>query len=251
MKSAFSLTFDNHSTARVMELAEIDQVAEALQSLDLAAAKAALVVVGGANGLTDDYLHKLEILFTDIICPFIELNQLAVVDGGTDSGIMRLLGRSRAKTRSKFPLLGVVVKEKTYLPGHLPTAEDAAPLEPNHTHFLLVPGQSWGDESAWITQVADTVSRALPSATLLINGGSIALNQDIPNSLGSRRPVLVMAGSGRAADQLAAALKGGADDHLLERLVESGLIHAVGLNEGVQAIQQTLQTVFEAFSPQT
>ncbi|PSN19681.1 hypothetical protein C7271_06050 [filamentous cyanobacterium CCP5] len=250
MNSAFSLTFDNRSTAQVIELAAIDQVAEALAVLDMPTPKAALVVVGGANGLTDDYLHKLERLFVEVICPFVESNHLAVVDGGTDSGIMRLLGQARAKTRSTFPLLGVVVKEKTFLPGQPPTAEDAAPLEPNHTHFLLVPGRSWGDESAWITQVADTVSRALPSATLLINGGSIALNQDVPNSLGSRRPVLVMAGSGRAADQLAAVLRGGAGDRSLERLVESGLIHAVGLDAGVDRIHQTLQTVFEAFSRQ-
>lgn len=251
MKSAFSLSFDNQSTAQLIELAAVDEVANALKILDMPTPKAALVVVGGANGLTEDYIQQLEELFCEVICPFVESHQLAVVDGGTDSGIMRLLGQARAKTHSTFPLLGVVVKEKTYWPGHQPLAEDAAPLEPNHTHFLLVPGQSWGDESAWIAHVADAVSRALPSATLLINGGAIALNQDVPNSLVSQRPVLVMAGSGRAADQLAAALNGASDDVQLEHLVDTGLIHAVALDEGVTKIQRTLTTVFEAFSWQS
>ena len=248
MKSAYSLTFDNQSTAQVIELTAVDEVSAALHSLSMPTPRAALVVVGGANGLTEEYIHQLDMLFSDVLCPFVESHQLAVVDGGTDSGIMRLLGQARAKTKSTFPLLGVVVKGKTFLPGHAPKAEDAAPLEPNHTHFLLVPGQAWGDESAWIAQVADSVSNALPSATLLINGGSIALNQDVPNSVTSQRPVLVMAGSGRAADQLVAALNGSSDNAQLDQLVKSGLIHAVALDEGVAKIQRALTAVFETFT---
>ncbi|MBD0336215.1 MAG: hypothetical protein ICV62_12055 [Cyanobacteria bacterium Co-bin13] len=208
--------------------------------------KATLVVVGGASGLTEAYLHDLESLFIEVICPFAEAQQLVVIDGGTDSGVMRLMGSTRTKTQSQFPLLGVVVKDKTFLPTATPNTEDAAPLEPNHTHFALVPGQDWGDESPWIAQMADAIAGGLPSATLLINGGAIALKQDVPNSLSSQRPVLVIAGSGRAADQLAVALQSGVSDDPLNTLITTGLIQAVALDEGAAKVREALNQVFSS-----
>ena len=245
MKSAYPLTFDNKSTAQVVELTSPNQLTGALQTLALPAPSATLVVVGGASGLTETYLHDLESLFVDVISPFADARQLVVIDGGTDSGVMQLMGRARTKTEARFPLLGVVVKAKTFSPGEVPSSEDAAPLEPNHTHFALVPGQDWGDESPWIAQVADAIAGSMPSATLLINGGAIALNQDVPNSLDSQRPVLVIAGSGRAADQLAVALKGGISNGQLDTLVSTGLIQAVALDEGAAKVRKALNQVFD------
>lgn len=244
MKSAHSLTFSNQAVAHAVELTATDQVAAALQLLNMPTPQQTLVVVGGASGLTEAYLSHLERLFMEVICPFVEAQQLVVVDGGTDSGVMRLLGTARTQSGGSFPLLGVVVKSKTFLPGEAPTANDAAALEPNHTHFVLVPGQDWGDESAWIAQVADTLAGGQPSATLLINGGAIALYKDVPNSLDSQRPVLVIAGSGRAADQLAAALDGG-NDAQLEPLINTGLIQAVALSDGAAQVKQALRDVFD------
>lgn len=244
MKSAHSLTFSNQAVAQSIELTATDQVATALQLLSMPTPQPTLVVVGGASGLTEGYLSHLERLFIEVICPFVEAEQLVVIDGGTDSGVMRLLGKARASSGGSFPLLGVVVKSKTFLPGETPLADDAAALEPNHTHFLLVPGQDWGDESAWIAQVADILAGNQPSATLLINGGAIALYKDVPNSLDSQRPVLVIAGSGRAADQLAAALEGESDAQL-EPLINTGLIQAVALSDGAAQVRQALGEVFD------
>ena len=52
-----------------------------------------------------------------------------------------------------MPLVGVIVRALAALPGE-PAADDAAPPEPNHTHVLLVPGESWGDEAPWIARLA-------------------------------------------------------------------------------------------------
>ena len=72
--------------------------------------------------------HRLETLFTEVICPFAETHSLVVVDGGTDCGVMQLMGQSRLKTGSTFPLLGVVVKSMmTYFPGDTPTSPGQAP----------------------------------------------------------------------------------------------------------------------------
>lgn len=244
MKSAYPLAFENDTVAQVVELSATEQVESALQTLTMPTPRATLVVIGGASGLTEDYLSCLRVLFVEIICPFVEAHQLAVVDGGTDSGVMRLMGKARAETQSTFPLVGVVVRKKTFLPHEAQPAEDASALEPNHSHFVLVPGEAWGDESPWISQVANGISGEMPSATLLINGGAIALHKDVPNSLDSQRPVLVIAGSGRAADQLAAALQGSTSDDALDTLVSTGLIQSVALTEGTERLKQALDQVF-------
>jgi hypothetical protein len=75
-------------------------------------------------------------------------------------------------------------------------------LQPHHTHFLLVPGDRWGDESPWIARVATLLAGEAPSVTVLVNGGEIS-RQDVAHSLAAGRPVLVVSGTGRLADELA------------------------------------------------
>jgi hypothetical protein len=243
--SAYCLTFDNQSTAWLMDVGKDESVAVALgEMLDLP--RKTLVVVGGANGLNEADFNRLETLFTKIICPFAETHGLVVVDGGTDCGVMRLMGQSRRKAKATFPLLGVVVKAMTYFPGETPTHPDQSPLELNHSHFVLVPGHEWGDESGWIAKVADSVAGDMTSVTLLVNGGEIALYQDVPNSLKRRRPVLVMAGSGRAADTIAAALHGTEANHQLTSMIDTGLIQSAQLGDNMAEIEQILEILFQS-----
>ena len=131
----------------MIDLRRDESIAAALgEVLDIP--RKTLVIVGGANGLSNADFSRLETLFIEVICPFAEAHELVVVDGGTDCGVMRLMGQSRLKSGATFPLLGVVVEAMTYVPGESPTHPDQAPLELNHSHFLLVPGDEWGDESA-------------------------------------------------------------------------------------------------------
>jgi hypothetical protein len=58
----------------------------------------------------------------------------------------------RKKHGYTFPLVGVVFDAL------LMKEEPASILDPNHTHFLLIPGSDWGDESAWISKIATVVA---------------------------------------------------------------------------------------------
>lgn len=209
-----------------------------------------LVLVGGALGLSPDDFSRLEAIFTQVIAPFAEAHQLVVIDGGTDCGVMRLMGQARQKISGTFPLVGVVMESMTYLPGATPTQIDQAPLEPNHSHFVMVPGAAWGDESSWIAQVADAIAPGLTSATLLVNGGAIALHQDVPHSVQRQRPVVVIAGSGRTADIITAALEGSPETAQLMKLVETGLIQAVQIEAESRHLENTLAGLFGS-SPST
>lgn len=237
------LTFDNDQTAVAVQVTHGQDLPVAIEQLQLPIPAVVLVVVGGASGLTAETLKQLQFLFIEVLCPIVEKAGLTVIDGGTDAGVMQLMGQARAKTGSTFPLVGVVTLAKAILPQAEPIDADAAPLEPNHTHFLLVPGRNWGDESAWIAEVAEILAGGKPSATILINGGLIALNQDVPNSLEHGRPVLVISGSGRSADQIAAAIEGQTTDPQTQELVDSGLIYTIDMAEGIVSFGQALQQV--------
>jgi hypothetical protein len=90
------------------------------------------------------------------------------------------------------------------LPGGQPPRRTR--LDPDHSHFLLVPGDEWGAEARWIARVATVLAGDTPSATVLINGGEIAYS-DVERSVAAGRSVLAVAGSGRTADHLAAELQ--------------------------------------------
>jgi hypothetical protein len=153
-----------------------------------------------------------------------------VVDGGTDSGVMRLIGRARSAEGADFPLVGVAAEGTVTLPGATPPSADAAELEPNHTGFLLVPGSTWGDEAPWITSVAGAIAGRRASVTVLANGGEIAYT-DVNGSLAHGRPVVVLAGSGRTADAIARASTSAGGDHRAAEIAASPLAQVVDMTE--------------------
>jgi hypothetical protein len=124
-----------------------------------------------------------------------------VVDGGTDVGVMRLLGRARFELGLGFPLIGVAARGNVVVPGTR-SEPGAVPLEPNHSHFLFVAGDGWGRESPWIARLAGELADSGLSVTLLVHGGEISWS-DVAESIAHGRRVVVLAGSGGAASALA------------------------------------------------
>lgn len=246
MQPPFQVTFANEAAATGVALCETSEIAAALQILGLTTAHPTLVIVGGASGLGEADMEKLRSLFQDVLCPFAHTFNFAIVDGGTDAGVMRLIGQARAASGYGFPLVGVVVQCKAIVPQQAVPTGDAAALEANHTHFILVPGCEWGDESDWIAQVATALADGKPSLTLLINGGEIALHQDVPNSIGQDRPVLVISGSGRSADRLANAIRGKTADPEVQTMINSGLLYTTDLTLDHHALAAALQELFQA-----
>ncbi len=179
-----------------------DDVPAAVASFGLGRARSVLVVVGGAAGL-DEAVPELGAVFAEVIAPAVRRHEAAAVDGGTDSGVMRLLGQARA-AGTHFPLVGVAARGTVRFPGHEPTATDPAELEQNHSHVVLTPGAEWGAEGPYLPLVAAALAAGGPVVTVLINGGEIALD-DAVRSIRLGIPVLVLAGTGRTADRIATA----------------------------------------------
>ncbi|MFI5499123.1 hypothetical protein ACIA5E_08660 [Nocardia asteroides] len=185
-----------------------DDIDELVRSAGLPVGRPVVVVVGGAAGLRVDHASPLMTLLVGQVVPLVERLGAVVVDGGTDAGVMRMLGDARRLAEATFPLVGVAAAGTVQLSDSAPTG-DAARIEPGHTDLILVPGSVWGDESPWLAAVATAIARGAGSVTLLVNGGAIAY-EDVRHGLATGRPTVVLAGSGRTADEIAAADPGNA-----------------------------------------
>jgi hypothetical protein len=197
-----------------------------------------LVLIGGASLMAGASQEEIGELPSEI-WRAVDASQAAIVDGGTDSGIMRLFGRARGESSSTSPLIGVAVESLVTWSGG-PSGEERMELEPNHTHFVLVPGDAWGDEVKLLSAVASAVAQDRPSVTLMLNGGELTW-QDAERSLLAGRNIVVVRGSGRASDEVAKAALGGNADDRASKLLQSGRVDVIGLNEGTQAIASQIE----------
>jgi hypothetical protein len=214
--NAFSLDFGSGRAARAVRVEH--DLGHGLTQVGLTGPARVLVVVGGAGGMDDATVSSLQETLATAVLPVLAEGHVVVVDGGTDAGVMRMIGHWRA-TGADFPLLGVAAEGTVTWPGHS-AGDDAAPLEPNHTHFVLVPGADWGDESPWLARAATEIAGGSPSVTLLVNGGQISFD-DVERSLEEDRPVIVLNGTGRTADRIAAAVGGDHSDERASRIATS------------------------------
>ncbi len=220
----------SYGSGLAVEIDTIDDLALAAAALDLHPPRPVVVVVGGAGGLPEADENRLAMLFARGIEPVLDRFRAVAVDGGTKAGVMQIAGEARAASGASYPLIGVVVAGKVQLPGRPRTGDHRAVLEPHHSHFVIVPGEEWGEESSWIAYFASLLAQGRPTVTVLLNGGDIAYD-DAACSVRERRPVIVVAGSGRTADALASAVQGKPSPARARKLAASGLIRSVPVDQ--------------------
>src|SRR5262249_12448895 len=157
----FTVELHGGRCARAVRVVAIDELALAARKLGVGDG-AALVVVGGASGMSPHEIRCLQPLFGGGLAPLAQRLNATVIDGGTDVGVMRLMGTTRDEGGWHFPLIGVLVDK--LISGSTPRGK-AVDLEPHHTHFVLVPGSEWGDEAPWLARFATAAAASRGSAT--------------------------------------------------------------------------------------
>lgn len=188
------LSLQGDHTAKAAHVSDNNEINMALEELQIPHPKTVIVLVGGAGGI--GWLDKFPMRKAiKIIAVLAEETQSVVVDGGTQAGIMTEIGKQRKHNKFSFPLIGVVFDSL------LMQKEPQSILDPNHTHFFLIPGNNWGDESGWISRIATQIAGDKKSITVLVNGGQIS-RTDVGYSVLEDRPTFVMRGTGRMADEI-------------------------------------------------
>ncbi|HEX5840325.1 MAG TPA: hypothetical protein VFY26_20975 [Anaerolineales bacterium] len=222
---------------------EKTDLGQAISELQLTGASPVIVLIGG--GIDEQQAAATRRAILSIARIADEMKAL-IICGGTDMGVMAEIGRIRWKSGYTFPLVGITPEELvTWTDGPRSTkflwwGKQRWQLEPHYTHFILVPGSQFGDESPWIVDAASLLSRDQRSVTILINGGEIS-RKDIDLSLEIGRPVIALSRTGRLADELS------------QDPERNGLITVVPANaeqQIVAAVQAALSVRAESLSPQ-
>lgn len=158
----------------------------------------ALILIGGADATQPDRLRDLRGFF-DTVARHCEGAGTAVLDGGTDSGVMRLMGEARAAIDGRFRLIGIAPAGAFERP-----TKRGAPIRcaRHHSQLVRVPGDWFGDETQWLFAAADHLGGG-SAATIVVNGGALTLDE-AHQRLAAGHRVIAVEGSGRTADTLAA-----------------------------------------------
>ena len=237
-----TITFDNGNHAVVVTAGRDTDAQGILKALDIAQPHALIMVFGGAKGLDDSRKARLAELFTDAIAPAAVDVGALVIDGGTQSGVMAMMGEALARDGQGCELLGVAPAGKVTYPGDPSPAniENGTPLEPNHSHFVLVEGDEWGSETDMMFKLAGALN--VPVATTLINGGSIAGSEAL-RSVRNGWQLLVVEGSGRFADELSAAVRDGQVTKSVEvsEIARSGRVAVFPVNDPAEKLRNELR----------
>jgi len=226
-----------------------------------AAADAFVFLSGGAAEVSEEIGDRLRDLLDALPRLVAEGLRLAVGDGGTRAGIMEWAGLVRRRAGGGFPLLGVAPAEEVTTTGE----PGRTAIDPNHTHVVLVtnPGWRppagadrtrdagyWGAETDAMYEIFGRLSLGRASVALVVNGGAITLDE-VRWNLAQERPIVVVAGSGRAADALVARVRGGDPAepaarqlrHAVDGLgleARRDLVHVVDLEVGAAGLAERL-----------
>jgi hypothetical protein len=197
--------FPNGNTAWVVRAPQDVGYAALLQALSLPPPQGLLLVNGGAGKMTRPLQEALFPLLRDGIALAAAQVGAVIMDGGTQAGVMELMGRGVAQQEHRPLLLGIVPEGRVTYPAAAAsrTSGDKALLDPNHSHFVLVKGSQWGDEMRMMYGLANELAQQVPVVTMLINGGDLA-KQEVLQSVRLGWPLVVITDSGRLADEIAA-----------------------------------------------
>ena len=206
----------------------------ALRALDLPHGPVVLLF-GGAARLDDARRPRIERFLASAFLPAVAAMGGIVLDGGTDAGVMRLIGLARDRRGESPRIVGVAPFAAVQVPGSGGSTE----LAPGHAAFVLVPGAAWGSETRWFHEIADRISSG-PATSVLIDGGPLAI-EEVERRLELGRRVVVVDGTGRAADDVAAAVRepsGG--DARLSAIAASPSLVVVDVTIGPRDLERAL-----------
>ncbi len=240
----FAIKFPNGHKAAAVRVPKGASAYEVMQHLGLNQGPA-LFITGGASYMTQEDTQRTVRIIREIAA-FADAHNTTIIDGGTESGVMQMVGEARRVGKHNFTLIGVAPLGKISYPGYANPDEEAY-LEDSHSHFVLVDGEDWGEESHLLVEMASAVSarRSHSVIGVLINGGRIT-QQDVYLAVAKELPILVLEGSGRFADEVATAFKTGkANQGILRAILAGGDIQLVSTLDGPEAMRSKLEARFK------
>lgn len=243
----FDIQFTPDEQSRAIRASHQADAREVAEALGIAYPRPVLVIMGGAGKMDPDSMRTTRSSIEDGLSRFAEEQNVAIVDGGTTAGVMGLLGFARKRRSYTFPLIGVAPEARVEYPGNNPPTKQAE-LDPNHSEFVLVDGDDFGVESNLLASLGWALSGEgrEPILGIIINGGVIVKEEAHARATKHPRfPLLTMEGSGRFADELAAAYRTrSTDDPVIQDILSRGTVHVMSINSPAESLRKWLESFF-------
>ncbi len=244
--ASFSIQFAQDQTRLAVRVPLHADANAIIQALELPHPTPTIVISGGAGLMDTGLLNLNRTVIDDGLARFLDKRSVSLLDGGTSVGAMLLIGVARHRRGYTFPLVGIAPEQLVAYPGSAHPAAQAA-LDANHTHFVLTNGEHFGAESETIIHLAYALSGsgAKKRLVMIVNGGEVVKHEAHRVSTQNPRfPLLVLEGSGRFADELAASRKTGSSDPLIQDILKHGDVYFISTKAGADNLYHWLENFF-------
>ena len=240
MLSVETIRFANEQEALLVHVPQHTPADSIVAALKLPQPRAVICLNGGTAELDEGLNTGLRRLMVDGLARVAAENSVTLVTGGTDAGIFLLLGAGLEKWGCKAPCLGVVPGTQVTWSGRSNGGE--TPLEPHHSHFIVVNGNDWGDETPTMYSVVQSISQNCSSLAVFAGGGDITLREMQANVKQGREMILI-AGSGRSTDAVLNIRDGSASSiDVLREIASQGRIIRFDIDESLEQFVQLLMS---------
>jgi hypothetical protein len=234
------IVFENNRAANAVFPPASATGPEIVAALEIGSAKAVLLIIGGADSIDENVSSKLIQLFgRGIARAAVNLNAV-IVDGGTDAGVMKMMGQGVADRGFKSPLIGVAPLGLVSYPGS--EGDGKTPLDSNHSHFVLVDGKEWGGETNVIFKLLGALIPQVPGLGLVAGGGAVS-RSEVLQAVRQTLPLIVVEGSGGVADEIATAWKAKSElpeDPVMAEIIADGKIEVHLLTNPVKGAERLI-----------
>jgi hypothetical protein len=202
------ISFPNGNRAVLVKAPPTADPATLIETLKIKKPATVLLLIGGADDLDPGLNLRLLQLLDEGLGSAASNTDALIIDGGTEAGVMALMGKVVAKRGHVTGLLGIAPAGKVTYPGgpQAGSIEGGAALDPNHSHFVLVEGKEWSSGTEAMFRLAGEFAKDSRVVAVLINGGD-ETKEEVARCVEHGWPVLVIEGSGRLADEIAAKIR--------------------------------------------
>lgn len=240
MPSTQEILNEDSKTMRVVQQEPADKLAQCVEALAVGDLKSVVVLADGQQNVDPALKPRLmQLLGRGLLRAVREAQALCVVRAGFDG----LLGTVLADSGRGVQVLGVAPGGRVVVPGEELDAEaDAVPPVPGLTHLLLTTAGPWGSELRTKIDVAVALAGPKPGVLVVVGGGD-DLMFEVRQAVRHRWPVLVVKGSGSAADALVAQWESGTatdDDPVVAEILADGNLTCIALGERVGEAVETM-----------
>jgi hypothetical protein len=232
-----TIRFSAENEATLIRVGNGVRASEIIEKLGIPLPHAVVSLNGGTEKLEGSLAADLESILVDGFARIASEEALTVVTGGTDAGIFSIFGKGVEKWGKPAAVIGVVPEKLVKWPGG---GAGDTPLEPHHSHFILVEGGKWGDETRTMYSLIKSWE-GVPSLGVFAGGGEVTLCEMKAN-IDQRRKMVLLAGSGRSADAvITSRVAGTSADTCIQEIAFEGDVVPFDVRGGARSFAELIR----------